>query len=103
MAVMDSPEQRWHDVAVRLVADTHLLDERLAGGRAPHVSAGAHVVEAGRLLVGRLVRVAEQIDATHHAQLPPAVVDQLRVAAAQLRAAHEALTSLPQALDPHYR
>ena len=105
--VIDNPDDKWREVAVRLIADTALLDSRFErdffGGLGPGKTVGAYVLEAGRLVATRLQRLTERIDQLHGDQLDPATRDRLHTARHQLRSTVDALTGLPEAIDPGYR
>lgn len=105
--VVDRPDDRWLEVATRLVADTALLDRRFEhdvfGELGPSKPMGARVLDAGRLVITRMERLTERLDVLYGAELDPATREQLSVARQQLRATVEALTGLPEGLDPNHR
>jgi hypothetical protein len=51
--VVDNPDDRWREVAARLIADTELFERRFDqdffGGLGPSKPVGAYVLEASRL------------------------------------------------------
>jgi hypothetical protein len=64
---------------------------------------GAYVLEASRLVTSRLEKLADRLDTLYGDELDPATQDRLHAAHQQLHATVEALTGLPEALDPNYR
>jgi hypothetical protein len=100
MAVMETPDDRWRDVGVRLTAAAALVDQDLGGGRAPSPRMGGYVLETGRQVVERLEAVATRIGGAHRAELDEATLERLRAAVRQLRATNQALAGLADLLDP---
>lgn len=105
--VIENPDDKWREVAVRLIADTALLDSRFErdffGDLGPGKKVGAYVLEAGRLVTTRLQRLTERIDQLHGNHIDPATRERLKTARCQLSATIDALTGLPEAIDPDYR
>lgn len=105
--VVDNPDDRWREVAVRLIADTELFERRFDrdffGDLGPRKPTGAYVLEASRLVITRVKKLTDRLDALYGTELDPTTRQRLHTAQQQLDATIEALTGLPELLDPHYR
>jgi hypothetical protein len=53
-------------------------------------------------VITRVKKLTERLDALHGNELDPTTQQRLRTAQQQLDATIEALTGLPEMLDPHY-
>lgn len=105
--MVNNPDDRWHEVAVRLIADTELFERRFDrdffGDLGPSKPTGAYVLEASRLVITRIKKLTDRLDTLYGNELNQATRERLHNAQQQLDATVEALTGLPELLDPNYR
>jgi hypothetical protein len=69
----------------------------------PRKPTGAYVLEASRLVITRVRMLTDRREALYGTELDPTTRERLHTARQQLDATIEALTGLPDMLEPDYR
>ena len=80
-----------------------LIVGHVFGDLGPRKPTGAYVLEASRLVITRVRKLTDRLEALYGTEFDPTTRERLHTARQQLDATIEALTGLPEMLDPDHR